>query len=148
MRYYLDALSNYWNFSGRSRRREYWYFVLFNVLFALLLMAVDVAIGLNGFMGDYGLLQGLYLLAVLIPSMAACVRRLHDTGHSGLWILIAAIPILGPIVLLLFLVRDSEGGSNRYGRNPKARAAQPAEGAYAGAQGWSQVAGASLRVSR
>ena len=67
-----------------------------------------------------GLLTTLYSLAILIPSIAVGVRRLHDTGRSGWWLLIGLIPVLGSIVLIVFFVLDSEPGENAYGANPKA----------------------------
>lgn len=66
-----------------------------------------------------GLLGGIYTLAVLIPGLAVTIRRLHDTGRSGWWFLIILIPILGPIVLLVFMVLDSQPTDNNYGPNPK-----------------------------
>jgi uncharacterized membrane protein YhaH (DUF805 family) len=62
---------------------------------------------------------GLYGLAVFIPSLAVGVRRLHDTGRSGWWLLISLVPIIGIIVLIVFLVQDSQNGTNQYGENPK-----------------------------
>lgn len=67
----------------------------------------------------FGVLGMLYMLAVLLPSIAVGVRRLHDSGHSGLWLLIAFVPVVGGLVLLVFFVLDSEPGTNAYGPNPK-----------------------------
>ena len=66
---------------------------------------------------------GLYSLAVMIPSMAVSFRRLHDTNRSGWWVLIALVPIIGGIVLLVFMVQDSQPNENQYGSNPKAATA-------------------------
>ena len=110
MRWYLAVLKKYAVFSGRARRKEYWMFVLFNFL-------ITVVLGILG--GDQEVLAGLYSLAVLLPSLAVSVRRLHDTNRSGLWILIALIPLVGAIVLLVFLVQDSDRIENRYGASPK-----------------------------
>ena len=105
MNYYLEVLKKYAVFSGRARRAEYWYFYLFNFIIGVLF-----AIGTLG---------GIYSLAVLIPSIAVTVRRLHDTNHSGWWLLISFIPFFGGIILLIFLLQDSQPGENQYGPNPK-----------------------------
>ena len=97
MNWYLGVLQNYADFSGRARRTEYWMFTLFNALISI----------------------ALYALAVLVPSLAVLVRRLHDTGRSGWWMLIALIPFLGGLILFVFTVMDSEPGRNDYGPNPK-----------------------------
>lgn len=73
--------------------------------------------------GDAGVLQSLYALAVLIPSLAVGVRRLHDTGRNGWWLLIGLIPLIGAIVLLVFFFQDSQPGNNEYGPSPKAAGA-------------------------
>ena len=118
--WYLEVLKKYAVFSGRARRKEYWMFLLINVLISVVLIAIDGLIGTFSPQTGFGLLQGLYSLAVLIPSIAVTVRRLHDTGRSGWWILIALIPFIGAIVLLIFMALDSEPGANQYGLNPKA----------------------------
>ena len=107
-------------FGGRSRRKEYWYFVLFFLLIGTVLSLVDSVISSKvGFLEDVGLLVGIFYLAVLLPSVAVTVRRLHDIGRTGWWWLIGFIPIIGSIVLLVFAAQDSVPGSNRYGSNPK-----------------------------
>lgn len=88
-------------------------FVLFNFIVAAVLLAVDFAVGTNG------ILYGVYLLGTLLPSLGAAVRRLHDTGRSGWWILIGAVPLVGGIILLVFLASDGAPESNAYGANPK-----------------------------
>lgn len=108
MNWYIKALKNYAVFSGRARRKEYWYFFLINT-------AISIVLGVVGI----GLLSGIYTLAVLLPSIAVGVRRLHDTDRSGWWLLIALIPIIGVIVLLVFAVQDSKAEANQYGMNPK-----------------------------
>lgn len=122
MNWYLEVLKKYAVFTGRARRREFWMFALINFIIALVLTFIDGMLGTIQ-AGGYGLLSSLYLLAVLLPSLAVSVRRLHDTGRSGWWILIGLVPVVGFIVLLVFYVTDSEAGSNRYGANPKAEAA-------------------------
>ena len=111
---YLATLKKYADFSGRARRTEYWLFVLFSMVIAMLLAVVDFVLGSPGIIGM------LFALAILIPSIAVGVRRLHDTDRSGWWLLIAFIPIIGTIALLVFLLLDSNSGENRFGSSPKA----------------------------
>jgi uncharacterized membrane protein YhaH (DUF805 family) len=118
MNWYLDAWKNYANFKGRARRKAYWMFVLFNLIALVVLSFIESAIGLSSQNG-YGILTGLYTLAIILPLIALAVRRLHDTGRSGWWILIGLVPLIGPIVLIVFYVTDSQPGSNEYGPNPK-----------------------------
>jgi uncharacterized membrane protein YhaH (DUF805 family) len=115
--WYLEALKKYAVFSGRSRRMEYWYFVLFNIMVSIVLAGIDALLGT--FTSYIGLLSGIYGLAVLIPTLALTVRRLHDIDRSGWWILIGLVPLIGAIVLLVFAVMEGTPGSNRYGPNPK-----------------------------
>lgn len=120
MNYYLDVLKKYAVFEGRARRKEYWFFVLFNFLIGVGLGIIDNVIGLSGEGAAGGLLSMIYTLAVLVPSIAVAVRRLHDTDHSGWWLLIGFVPLIGIIVLFIFMVLDSQPGDNRFGPNPKA----------------------------
>jgi uncharacterized membrane protein YhaH (DUF805 family) len=113
MNWYLDVLKKYAVFSGRARRKEYWMFFLFNIIIAIALTIVEAVVGLPG------VLSGLYSLAVLLPSIAVGVRRLHDVGRSGLWLLIGLVPVIGIIVLIVFAVTDSQPGTNQYGPSPK-----------------------------
>ena len=113
MNWYLDVLKKYAVFTGRARRKEYWMFVLFSVIVTIVLSLVE------GIVGGPGVLSGLYALAVLLPSIGVGVRRLHDTGRSGWWILIGLVPLVGIIVLIVFFVADSQPGTNQYGPNPK-----------------------------
>jgi uncharacterized membrane protein YhaH (DUF805 family) len=119
MNWYLEVLKKYAVFSGRARRKEYWFFVLFNIIIALALTFIDFSTGLYDVESEVGLLSGLYSLAVLVPSIAVTIRRLHDTDRTGWWFLIAFVPIIGVIVLLVFTVFDSTPGDNQYGPNPK-----------------------------
>lgn len=118
MNWYLDVLKKYFVFQGRARRKEYWMFTLFSVLIYIALMIIEGILGMGG-EGGLGLLSSLYSLGVLLPSLGVAVRRLHDTNRSGWWLLIGLIPILGGIVLLVFMVLDSQPGTNQYGPNPK-----------------------------
>lgn len=114
MEWYIRCLRKYAEFNGRARRAEYWYFVLFNFLISLALGIVE------GIVADTpGILQGVYSLGIIVPSLAVGCRRLHDTGKSGWWQLIGLIPIIGGIVLLVFMVQDSQPEENQYGGNPK-----------------------------
>jgi len=115
--WYLAVVKNYVGFGGRARRKEYWMFALFNFIFIAAIYAIDLAIGTS-------IPYILYTLAVFIPGLAAAFRRLHDTGRSAWWLFIALIPLVGAIVLLVFLVSDSAAGENQYGPNPKLADAQ------------------------
>jgi uncharacterized membrane protein YhaH (DUF805 family) len=117
--WYLEALKKYAVFSGRSRRKEYWYFVLFNIIVSIVLAGIDALLGTFSSASNIGLLSGIYSLAVLIPTLAVTVRRLHDIDRSGWWILIALVPLIGTIVLLVFAVMEGTPGTNQYGLNPK-----------------------------
>ena len=123
MNWYLEALKKYATFEGRARRKEYWFFVLFNVLAIIVLEILDVVLGTFSKETGLGLLSGLYAIAVLLPSLAVIVRRLHDTDRSGWWILIEFIPLIGGLVLLIFTLLDSTPGSNRFGPSPKGEVA-------------------------
>ena len=88
------------------------------MIIGIVLGIIDGGLGSGG-LGSGGILSGIYSLAVLIPSIAVSVRRLHDTNHSGWWLLINLLPLIGTIILVFFLVRDSQPGQNQYGPNPK-----------------------------
>ena len=119
MNWYLKALNQYADFNGRARRKEYWMFFLFNMVFAVLASLIDIAAGTANLDSGSGVFQGIYSLAVLIPGLALGVRRLHDVGKSGWMLLIALIPIIGAIWLLVLMVTDSKEGTNKWGENPK-----------------------------
>src|ERR1700681_4390127 len=119
MNWYLQALKKYADFSGRARRKEYWFFVLFNIIISVVLTVCDVFMGTYSAAANIGILTAIYTLAVLTPGIAVSVRRLHDTGRSGWWLLIVLVPLIGAIVLLVFMLLDSQPGTNAYGPNPK-----------------------------
>jgi uncharacterized membrane protein YhaH (DUF805 family) len=120
MKWFLEALTKkYATFAGRARRSEYWYFVLFYILAAVALSIIDVVVGTYNEESGLGLLSGLFMLATIVPSLAVTARRLHDTDRSGWWLLLYFIPVLGALVLLVFMVLDSQPGTNRFGPNPK-----------------------------
>jgi uncharacterized membrane protein YhaH (DUF805 family) len=106
MSWYLEVLKKYAVFSGRARRKEYWMFVLFSLIIAIVLGIIDRAVFNQQILGT------IYALAVLIPSIAVGIRRMHDTGHSGWWLLL-------PIVNLIFAIQEGNSGENQYGPNPK-----------------------------
>ncbi|MEZ4917146.1 MAG: DUF805 domain-containing protein [Chitinophagales bacterium] len=120
MEWFLKVVrDNYANFNGRARRKEYWMFVLFNMIFAVVAMVLDNVLGIAIDSIGYGPIYGLYTLAVLVPGLAVAVRRLHDVSKSGWWLLIAFIPLIGGLYLIYLMVKDSDPGSNEYGSNPK-----------------------------
>ena len=98
---------NYANFNGRARRSEYWYFMLLNAIVAVFNFTPLAPV------------SALYSLAVLVPTLAVCFRRLHDTGRSGAYLLLLFVPIVGEILLIVWFVQDSSPGVNQYGPNPK-----------------------------
>lgn len=115
MNWYTAVLKNYAGFSGRARRQEYWMFALFNfiIVFVLELLAF-LTKPLILF-----IVVGIYALAVLLPSLAVVVRRLHDTNRSGAWFFIAFVPLVGGIMLLVYLCTEGTRGPNQYGPDPK-----------------------------
>lgn len=123
MNWFMIALKKYAVFTGRSQRAEYWYFALFYFLIIVALSIVDTAAGTMNVTYEIGLFSSIFGLAMIIPSLAVGVRRLHDIGKSGWWILIGLIPLIGAIVLIVFACMDSQPGANAYGPNPKDAAA-------------------------
>lgn len=112
MEWFIKCMHQYADFKGRARRREYWMFYLFNALFA-------VGAGFIDGMCDITLFSVVYSLAVLVPGLAVCVRRLHDVGKSGWMYFIAFIPLVGAIWLLVLFCTDSQPCDNQWGPNPK-----------------------------
>ena len=110
-----DGFSKYVTFSGRSSRSAYWWWYLFGVLVLVVSLAIDYALGAGG------ILYALVALAMLLPNLAVLVRRLHDSGRSGWWILIALVPLIGAIVLLVFTLQGSDP-PNQWGNGPDERA--------------------------
>ena len=125
-RYFMDTIKNrYAQFDGRASRSEFWYFALFYFIADIIVAVVDAFV-LNPMMGvtpdqaaQGGFLQMIFALALIIPSIALGIRRLHDTGKSGWWYLLVFIPVIGWLALLYFYVLDSQPGTNQYGENPK-----------------------------
>ena len=109
----------YADFNGRARRSEYWFFILFTAIVSAVGGVLDAILGIrSGVYGGTGPIQGVLQLALLVPTLAAGARRLHDTGRSGWWLLIGLIPIVGWIILVVFFVQDSHP-ANQHGPNPK-----------------------------
>ncbi len=123
MRQYLSAIKNYVNFSGRSSRKEYWFFILFNMLFTYAAVFLDAFfktnIVIDNVRSTYGYIYLLYCLFVMIPSIALLVRRLHDQEKSGAWFFITFIPLVGPIWMLILLCTAGTDGPNQYGSDPR-----------------------------
>jgi uncharacterized membrane protein YhaH (DUF805 family) len=112
MSWFIEALKKYAVFSGRARRKEYWMYTLFVSIIYIVLAIVAVA-------AKQPLIAAVFYLAIILPSLAVTVRRLHDTGRTGWWVLIGIVPLVGAVVMLVFLCSDSESGQNKYGPNPK-----------------------------
>lgn len=119
MKWYLTVLRNYADFNGRARRKEYWMFILYNMIFAIIAIILDNILGIKMDGIGYGPIYLLYLIAIIIPSLSVLVRRLHDVGKSGWMFFITLIPIIGTIWLLVLMMSDSNPGQNQYGPNPK-----------------------------
>ncbi len=111
----------YADFTGRARRAEYWWFALINLGVTTGILVVSLILGLsNDSSAGLGLLlYWVYALGVIVPSLAVAVRRLHDTNKSGWMLLILFIPLVGPILLLVFYFTDGDPGANQYGPSPK-----------------------------
>lgn len=110
-----SVFSQYATFSGRARRSEYWYFVLFQIIVGVVLGVLALIIGES----LVKVIDGIWTLATLIPGLAVVWRRFHDIGKSGAWYFIFLVPVVGWIFLLVWLCKDSEPGDNRFGPNPK-----------------------------
>jgi len=119
MKFFIDGIKNYANFSDRATRQQYWMFYLFYILITIALTLIDMALGLYDPMSAMGLFSTIFTLGLLIPSIAILARRLHDIGRSGWWILLVIIPLIGALVLLIFAVLDSEKGLNKWGESTK-----------------------------
>ena len=139
MHYYFDVLKRYWDFDGRTARKEFWMFILISMIITIILAIVDGVIGAQIVLyqwapiaGDsaagieptsirpieIGILQNIYVLAVFLPSLGVAIRRLHDTGRSGWWWLMNFVCCIGWIVLIVFYVLPGTEGDNKYGPDP------------------------------
>jgi uncharacterized membrane protein YhaH (DUF805 family) len=145
MQWAVLPLKRYSVFSGRSRRKEFWLFMLLMLIISMVARMIDRALGMSGMFGGlYGPVSLLAFLALLTPQFSVSVRRLHDTGRSGWWVLLGFLPAvtvalsmmtgievlnllsLVALVLLYFFVLDGTRGPNQYGPDPKADSAAAA----------------------
>lgn len=111
--HYVAAWKYTFHLNGRATRKQFWWFVLFNVIFGMIAGGIDAAMGSTGPDGS-GIIASLYALVILLPSLMLSIRRLHDTKRSGWWILIGVLPIIGQIVLLIFFLLPSYAGTTKY----------------------------------
>ena len=114
---YVAVMKKYADFTGRARRREYWLFVLMNMIIAAIISS-PISMGSEA-ATIFSIISGLYSLAIIIPTLAVLVRRMHDLGKSGGFIFVVFIPLVGAIWMLVLLFTDSSPGENAYGPNPK-----------------------------
>lgn len=114
MKYYNKAVSNYVNFKGRARRREFWHFFLANFIAYLVLSVIEVELDIAYY------LTAIFLTFIFIPSISVTVRRLHDIGKSGKWAFLYLLLFIGGVMLMYYTVQDGYEGANQYGESPKA----------------------------
>ncbi len=117
-----SGFDHYVKFDGRASRPAFWWWFLFGILVGIGATIIDAIIG------SFGVVSGLAALALLLPNLSVAIRRLHDTDHTGWWVLIGLIPIIGFIVLLIFYLRQSDPGENRYGPPPAEGVPAPTAG--------------------
>jgi uncharacterized membrane protein YhaH (DUF805 family) len=117
-----SGFDHYVKFDGRASRPAFWWWFLFGVLVGIGASIIDAIIG------SFGVVSGLSALALLLPNLSVAIRRLHDTDHTGWWVLIGLIPIIGFIVLLIFYLRQSDPGENQYGPPPAEGVPAPTAG--------------------
>ena len=111
--WFLKCMKNYLNFSGRARRKEFWFFMLFNMLGCFTALVLDTVFGTEI------IFYAIYILAMALPVLAVSIRRLHDISKSGWWYLISLIPLLGMIVLIIWFTWEGETHANLYGQPSK-----------------------------
>ncbi|HXC55683.1 MAG TPA: DUF805 domain-containing protein [Rhizomicrobium sp.] len=104
---------HYFDFNGRARRAEFWWYILVYLIIAIVLNVIDGMVHLNGILG------GLFGLALLLPSLGVMVRRLHDTNRSGWWYFIILVPLVGIVLLIIWFAAEGTKGPNTYGPDPK-----------------------------
>jgi len=114
MNWYLEVLRKYATFSGRARRKEYWMFVLINLVITLVLASSSSVLGVIGI-----ILYGVYVIGTLVPNIAVTVRRLQDQDKEWPWIFVSLIPFIGGIWMLILLAKEGSNGENRFGSDPK-----------------------------
>jgi uncharacterized membrane protein YhaH (DUF805 family) len=116
------CFQKYVGFQGRARRSEYWWWVLFFIIVAIVANIADTFVdpAAPGEMIHYGYIYGIAALALILPSLAVTVRRLHDTNRSGFWIFLGLIPLIGAIILIIWYCQKGTASSNTYGPDPTA----------------------------
>ena len=121
MKWYLKAFSQYAVFQGRARRKEYWMFFICNYIVTAILGGVSSLIASNASSPVLiaGAVSGIYALIIFLPSLAVSIRRMHDIGKSGTWLLISLIPLIGTIWYFLLTCKSGNYGDNIYGPDPK-----------------------------
>lgn len=118
MNWFIQVFKKFAVFNGRSGRSEFWWFFLISFVVSFVLSGIDRFLGLVFANGKIGLLSGIYMLIAFIPWIAVSIRRLHDTGKTGWWLLITIVPFVGNLILLIFMVLKSHPGPNEYGAEP------------------------------
>lgn len=118
MDWFFTALKRYAVFRGRAGRPEYWYFVLLYLVCSLGMAILDALAGTVNAESGAGLFGSVFGLALLLPTIAVGVRRLHDIDRTGWWLLISLVPLIGWIVLIVFAAQPGTPGSNRFGDGP------------------------------
>lgn len=118
MSWYISVFRNYDDFSGRARRKEYWLFLLTNMVLVCVAAILDYVVGTHEItsLGVFGLL---FVAAITIPSWAVAVRRLHDSSRSGWWLLVSVVPFVGLLVAIVLLLLPGTPGENEYGQDPR-----------------------------
>ena len=121
MNWYFKVFKQSFDFSTRARRKEYWMFALFNFIVLMLLIYLDVSLGTTSGEGEdeIGWFFLIYFIISLIPNFAVAVRRMHDLGKSGAWVLINMIPLIGGFWFLILTCMEGENKTNKWGPNPK-----------------------------
>lgn len=116
----MMPLKRYTDFAGRSRRKEYWFFLLGVLAVTIILSILEGILGLSGMVGGvYGPLTVLFFLGIIVPSIAVQVRRFHDQDKSGWFVLLSLIPFIGGLIVLVFMFLEGTKGPNRFGPDPK-----------------------------
>ncbi|MBN9791964.1 MULTISPECIES: DUF805 domain-containing protein [unclassified Pseudonocardia] len=126
MTYYLQAMRGFSDFRGRARRAEYWMFALVYLGIYLVAGTLDVVLGTTQLLGA-PVLATVVALVHLVPAIALLVRRLHDTGRSGWWYFIGLVPLVGVVLLIVWLAADGEHRQNAWGDDPKRAERAPAQ---------------------
>lgn len=119
MAWYMSMLRGYDDFTGRARRRDYWLFLLANLLLACVTAVLDFVVGSEIGLAGLGPFGTLLMVIVALPSLALGVRRLHDSGRSGWWMLVSLVPFIGVVALLVLMVLPGTSGPNEYGPDPR-----------------------------